>query len=435
MSTTTTTSASACPKRRWFQFSLRTMLILTTVVCVWLGYNVRQHHAEQAVIAQVQLLNPQAEAIWMPPLWWQEIFGHKSAGFLDRVQILMLHGEQLSISKLAELPLQKLTSLENLTLFNTEIWDEDADAWRATFNRPLQVDLFEVDLFFNNPISQTAATYTTQPTPANAAMLRRAMLATGRNGIKSFTMPDELNFGCIRFADADEDCLLGLLADSNEEIATLAARTLWRKHCRIYARKVIEYITALQPKNNRAQQVKSNILADLRPESILKEIQTGAIEWGSWLAALRPHSTLTQPLIRAVTDGRATVDTVYALGQSQDPQVVPTLVKVLGDQKLSINNVLVRALVPYASASLETQLIAGLKNGDAWYVCNAAEILGDTGTPRSLPDLNRFGLDPKFASAPINVHNVVTQAIAAIESRARDAAEAKASNDNPNAGQ
>ena len=61
--------------------------------------------------------------------------------------------------------------------------------------------------------------------------------------------------------------------------------------------------------------------------------------------------------------------------------------------------------------------------------------LGDTGTASSLPDLKRFGLNPKFVNAPINVHNVVSQAIIEIEARLRAAAEAKAAKENPNAGQ
>ena len=35
------------PKRRWFAFSLRTMFMVVTVACVWLGYNlnwIRQRH-------------------------------------------------------------------------------------------------------------------------------------------------------------------------------------------------------------------------------------------------------------------------------------------------------------------------------------------------------------------------------------------------------
>jgi hypothetical protein len=36
------------PKRRWFRFSLRALLVFTTVLCVWLGFKVnaarpRQH--------------------------------------------------------------------------------------------------------------------------------------------------------------------------------------------------------------------------------------------------------------------------------------------------------------------------------------------------------------------------------------------------------
>jgi predicted xylose isomerase-like sugar epimerase len=41
------------PKRRWFRFSLRMLLLVVTVLCVWLGFNVnaarRQKEAVQAI--------------------------------------------------------------------------------------------------------------------------------------------------------------------------------------------------------------------------------------------------------------------------------------------------------------------------------------------------------------------------------------------------
>ena len=30
------------PRRRWFQFGLRSLLIVMTAICIWLGWNVRQ---------------------------------------------------------------------------------------------------------------------------------------------------------------------------------------------------------------------------------------------------------------------------------------------------------------------------------------------------------------------------------------------------------
>jgi hypothetical protein len=47
------TEPSAKPRRRWFRFSLRTLLIAVTLLCVWLGYEttqaVRQRRAVELV--------------------------------------------------------------------------------------------------------------------------------------------------------------------------------------------------------------------------------------------------------------------------------------------------------------------------------------------------------------------------------------------------
>src|SRR5204863_3831428 len=45
------------PKRRWFRFSLRMLLLIVTVLCVWLGFKVnaaRQQHEAIESIRRVQ---------------------------------------------------------------------------------------------------------------------------------------------------------------------------------------------------------------------------------------------------------------------------------------------------------------------------------------------------------------------------------------------
>jgi hypothetical protein len=41
-------------KRRWFRFSLRTMFVLVTVFCVWLGYELNQIHSRKSLIAKIR---------------------------------------------------------------------------------------------------------------------------------------------------------------------------------------------------------------------------------------------------------------------------------------------------------------------------------------------------------------------------------------------
>lgn len=40
--------------RRWFQFSLRSCLVLTTAVCAWLGWHVRTANRQKEAIAAIQ---------------------------------------------------------------------------------------------------------------------------------------------------------------------------------------------------------------------------------------------------------------------------------------------------------------------------------------------------------------------------------------------
>ncbi len=42
------------PKKRWLRFSLRTMLMLMTILCVWLGFKVHRAERQKAAIAWVE---------------------------------------------------------------------------------------------------------------------------------------------------------------------------------------------------------------------------------------------------------------------------------------------------------------------------------------------------------------------------------------------
>ena len=45
-------------KRRWFRFSLRTMLVLMTVFCIWLGWQVSIVRERKAVLAELKRHHP-----------------------------------------------------------------------------------------------------------------------------------------------------------------------------------------------------------------------------------------------------------------------------------------------------------------------------------------------------------------------------------------
>ena len=41
------------PRRRWFSFSLRTLFVVVTIFCVWLGWQVRIVHERRAVLDEI----------------------------------------------------------------------------------------------------------------------------------------------------------------------------------------------------------------------------------------------------------------------------------------------------------------------------------------------------------------------------------------------
>ena len=77
------------PKRRWFQFSLRTLFVVVTVFGCWLGYELnwlRERHllvesGEAAVYSTNQGTRPTA-----PSLLW--LFGEEGAGQITLLLVL-----------------------------------------------------------------------------------------------------------------------------------------------------------------------------------------------------------------------------------------------------------------------------------------------------------------------------------------------------------
>jgi hypothetical protein len=71
------------PARRWYQFSLRELLIVVTLLCLWLGYSVnwiRQRQDFRAVHSfwEVTYVNGSPDA---PALLW--VFGERAADAWD----------------------------------------------------------------------------------------------------------------------------------------------------------------------------------------------------------------------------------------------------------------------------------------------------------------------------------------------------------------
>jgi hypothetical protein len=123
-----TVTKSIKPKRRFFQFSLRTLLVVMLVVCVTLGWKVDKVRKQRRAVAWVQesggdvsydyewdngrVPNPQPPG----PKWLRELLG---IDFFDGVNLVHLIDSEVSDVT----PLAGLTSLERLYLYGTQVSD------------------------------------------------------------------------------------------------------------------------------------------------------------------------------------------------------------------------------------------------------------------------------------------------------------------------
>jgi len=120
------------PRKRLFRFSLRTMLVVVTVLCVLLGWKVYQVNKQKRVVAWVWDMGGAVvydyedykfdeECVWVGtgpglpgPDWLCELVG------VDYFATILMVG--LSNTQVSDLsPLENLTNLEQLFLLNTPI--------------------------------------------------------------------------------------------------------------------------------------------------------------------------------------------------------------------------------------------------------------------------------------------------------------------------
>ncbi len=100
---------AATPKRRWYQFSLRGMLALTTLICVGLGWLLHERNEvakRAATIAVIQKLGGEVtfdEAKPFRPIWLRPVLGDKSPGEVVRVRFLGAKVTDADLAKVAGL--------------------------------------------------------------------------------------------------------------------------------------------------------------------------------------------------------------------------------------------------------------------------------------------------------------------------------------------
>jgi hypothetical protein len=143
-------------RRRWFRFSLRVLLIVVTVLCVWLGIQVnaarRQKNALEAILKAgstvgfdyqvtppptgfpVGDIDTQIEAPHTVPVWLRQIFGED---FFRTVVMCNLDSKAISLADFTEIA--NLPNLKAVGLRDVIILSEDGGVNRAIQDSDLTV--------------------------------------------------------------------------------------------------------------------------------------------------------------------------------------------------------------------------------------------------------------------------------------------------------
>jgi len=107
-------------RRRWYQFSVRTLLIMVTISAVplgWVGWKLEQGRRERAVIAWIEEMGGYVKFVGAEKKSWWEEWTDKWFG--KRVHLVNLYGAQVSDLS----PLAKMKSVSFLNLDNTQVSD------------------------------------------------------------------------------------------------------------------------------------------------------------------------------------------------------------------------------------------------------------------------------------------------------------------------
>ena len=159
------------PKRRWYQYSLRSLVLVMTVVCLWLGYISNEARKQRNAVAWVEEMGGHVEYDYEPlnpidvkiqdgkvyfyeivpeppgPDWLREWIGIDYFSDVARVYLMDTIIKDLS-------QLESLTNLKLLTLSYPEVSEEEVQKLQEALPN-CQIDVFEVVDFDSNPFSDT----------------------------------------------------------------------------------------------------------------------------------------------------------------------------------------------------------------------------------------------------------------------------------------
>jgi hypothetical protein len=147
---TQNTNPKTTKSRRWFRFSLRTLLVMVTVMSVvlgWAAWELEQRRREKVAIAWVVEMGGDADFFFNDGdqrNWWEKT---KDRWFGDRIRdVSIYHRQRIDLSPLAEMekleclyltlgqmsdlsPLAELKNLEVLWLFGNRFLDDTAQVY------------------------------------------------------------------------------------------------------------------------------------------------------------------------------------------------------------------------------------------------------------------------------------------------------------------
>src|SRR6266849_8492555 len=111
------------PKRRWAQFSLASMFVVVTVLCVWLSVVVNRAHRQRDAVAAIEAHDGQVEYARIDQAGEafprQFLRRWQTRDYFDRVRFVTLRGTQVTDAGLTHL--QGLKGLQELHLDGTQV--------------------------------------------------------------------------------------------------------------------------------------------------------------------------------------------------------------------------------------------------------------------------------------------------------------------------
>ena len=353
------TAVARRSRRRWLQYSLRSLFALVTLVACVLGYFAYLYRSECEIANRIRAVDPNARFVWKTPEWLSK-FGLKDrVKLFNRIEMIFvcLNDEEnhpfFEDDEVEALELDRLLSLKIVAIGFDAVdrYALDYAMFKAWIRRGNTLSTDTIDSQSNTlePSCQhfggTLPGFTPEETSSFDTVFQEGgsgeislnfvqrcvlekLVARPWNADECDRIPDgsKFSYSFVDFSGNQFEIGVGdILKHTNEMKAAdtlLACRALWRGKSRRYAKEIIEYARKLQPKTDDERTFKELVARDTSPERILSGLRGIRHAFSAWLAALEPRPEYLPELIRAVEEGRAANETLYALEHSTDDRAV-----------------------------------------------------------------------------------------------------------------